>query len=144
MCWSEDWQSSYWGVEMAIFHRCFPNFLISPLSLSYTVVLLSFPPPRSLSSSCLRPASSSVLLLFAVLWRQVPGAGKQQPADSSGDQGWRGRVPLRGQRRGPWRDRLCGHRCGGERWVTFWVSILRLATIQCSVWKVETEAVLCP
>lgn len=64
MCWSEDWQSSYWGVEMAIFHRCFPNFLISPLSLSYTVVLLSFPPPRSLSSSCLRPASSSVLLLF--------------------------------------------------------------------------------
>ena len=37
---------------MAIFSCCFPNFLISLLSLSYTVVLLSFPlPALSLSLS---------------------------------------------------------------------------------------------
>lgn len=114
MCWSEDWQPNCWGVEMAIFSRCFPNFLISLLSLSYTVVLLLFPLATLSFCLCLafRLSSSS-----PVLWRQVPGTGKQQPTDPSGDQGWWGRVPVWSQRRGSGWDRFCGHRCGGQRWV---------------------------
>lgn len=116
-----NWRLTVWllrRLEMeAIFLVCFPNFLISLLSLSHAVVPLSFPLPRS----------PSVLLFAAVPWRQVPGAAEQQPPDPSGDQGRRGRVPLRGQRRGPRGDRFCGHCRGRQRWVTFW----RFATRQC-------------
>lgn len=55
---TEEWR---WQFSTAVFLT-----FLSRLSLYHTLCfLLSFPPPRSLSSSCLRPASSSVLLLFA-------------------------------------------------------------------------------
>lgn len=61
MCWSGDWQSRSWRVETAIFSCCFPNFLILPPSLSFTVVLLLFPLPALYFHLRLatRPPSSS-------------------------------------------------------------------------------------
>lgn len=48
MCWSGDWQSRYWRVEMAIFSCCFPTSL-SRLSLYHSLLffccfLFSSPP----------------------------------------------------------------------------------------------------
>lgn len=99
----------------ANFGLLFPPTSLSPLSLSPTVVLipllrLLFPPAcLSVLSVCL----SYPPALCCCCWRQVPGAGKQQPPDPAGDQGRRGRLPLRGQRGGARRNWFCGHRRGG-------------------------------
>lgn len=107
-----------WRVTVLLLKSGEANFLLlfsptslSHLSLSSTVVLI--PLPRLLFLPACLSACPTLLSSVPCCWRQVPGAGKQQPTDPAGDQGRWGRLPLWGQRGGARRDWLCGHRCGG-------------------------------